>query len=271
MLDLNASAESANIMIYGDPGCGKTSLTATLPGNVLWLAGEPGFVAAARQGGTGKVRVIPDTATALAAIEWLEEGNWKRFDWIVPDGISTMGNKFLLGYAAEAFDANPARRAHRNLPDKPDYFNTQNFMKGWASRLIDLPVNTVFTCHAHHTEDRDGELRVFPGIQGKQGEVSDYISGLMHIVGYMTKKNVKEGDGFKEVRRILWQTAIDSKTDTRYIAKDQFDALGRWTDDITMTEVMDRIGLPLPDRAAATKPAAKAAPATSATATRRRR
>lgn len=267
MMDLKGDAETANVLIYGDPGCGKTSLTATLPGRVLWLAGEPGFVSAARRGGTGKVRIIPDTATANAAVQWLEDGGYKSFDWIVADGFSTMGNKFLLGYAAEAFDLNPAKRAHRNLPDKPDYYNTQNFMKGWAARMVDLPVNTLFTAHAHHTEDRDGELRVYPGIQGKSGETSDFISGLFHCVGYMVKRNIpvagKKGE-FKEVRRILWQTTVDGNTDTRYIAKDQYDSLGRYTDDLTMTEFMEKVGLPVPTAPTAT-------PATKATAARRRR
>jgi Cdc6-like AAA superfamily ATPase len=247
LIDLDASVESTNFLIYGDPGCGKTRLAATLPGRLLFLAGEPGFISAARGGAQGRVSVIPDTARMLAALDWLEGGHWKDFDWVIPDGISTMGQKFLLGYAAEAFDANPAKRAHRNLPDKPDYFNTQNFMKSMVSRLVDLPTNVLFTAHAHHTEQPDGELRVYPGIQGKNGEVSDYISGLMHVVGYMSKRVPKTGaNKGKEVRRVFWQTVIDEENNTRYIAKDQFDALGRYGDDLTMEQVIKACGIGMP-------------------------
>ena len=99
--------------------------------------------AAARLGARGKARLIPDTATATAAVSWLEDGGFLNFDRIVIDGLGTIQNKALLSYAAEAWDANPAKRTHRNLPDKPDYFNAQNFIKGWVARLIDVRRSAV--------------------------------------------------------------------------------------------------------------------------------
>lgn len=259
MFDLEGSAEFVNMLVYGDSGCGKTVLAGTAPGRKLMLAGEPGYISAARQGAQSKVRLIPDTATAIAAVNWLETGNCNKFDWIVVEGLGTMQIKFLLGYAAEAFDANPAKRAHRNLPDKPDYFNAQNFMKGWVARLIDLPCNVLFTTHAMRLEDDDGERVVYPWIQGKGYEVSNYISGLMHAVGYMAPRLRKDAAGATEqVRRILWQGTVDPKTDTRYFAKDQFDRLGKFMDDTTMPEILERIGAEeVP--AAPAKKAAKAA------------
>jgi hypothetical protein len=243
MFELNGSTEYANFLIYGDSGCGKTVLAGTLPGRVLFLAGEPGYISAARQGARGTVRIVPDTATANAAATWLEDGHAREFDWVVVDGLSTMGVKFLLGYTAEAFDRNPASRAHRNLPDKPDYFNTQNFMKGWVARLVDLPVNTLITAHVMRPENDEGDPMTWPAIQGKGHEVSNYICGLMHVVGYMeprVKKGAK-GEQPVQVRRILWRHYVDTETGTRYFAKDQFDALGTFTDDTPMPELLSRI------------------------------
>lgn len=237
LFELDGATEFKNIMVHGDSGCGKTVLAGTLPGRVLFLAGEPGYISAGRQGARGKVRLIPDTSMALAGLDWLEAGNFSKFDWVVPEGLLVMQNKFLLGYAAEAFDANPAKRAHRNLPDKPDYFNAQNFMKGFVSRLIDLPCNVLFTTHSMRPENENGETMVTPGIQGKGYEVSNYVAGLMHAVGYMSIR-VQDGE---QVRRILWQQYFDEKTDTRYIAKDQFNALPMFTDNWTMPQILQRI------------------------------
>lgn len=234
MFDLAGSTEFVNMMVYGDSGCGKTVLAGMLAalGPVLFLSAEPGYIAAANHGAKGKVRVIPDPSTAVAAASWLEDGAASRFKWIVADGIGTLQNKALLSYAAEAWDANPAKRTHRNLPDKPDYFNAQNFIKSWTARLIDLPCNILFTTHAMRPEGESGETLVYPSIQGKGYEISNYISGMMHVVGYMgirIQKPVGRGEA-RQVRRVLWQHYMDQENDTRYFAKDQFDSLGLYSD-----------------------------------------
>lgn len=232
LFDLTGATEYKNIMVYGGSGVGKTVLAGSAPGRLLFLAGEPGYISAARLGARGQARLIPDTATAVAAAAWLEDGHAAKFDWIVCDGLGTMQKKFLLGYAAEAFDANPAKRAHRNLPDKPDYFNAQNFITHWVSRLIDLPCNVLFTAHAMFPEDKaTGEQLVYPAIQGKGYEVSNYVCGLMHAVGYMSPRIKRDADGIEEqVRRILWRSVRDPDTETTFFAKDQFNALGTFTD-----------------------------------------
>lgn len=247
LFDLTGDAEHKKLMIYGDSGCGKTVLASQLPGRVLYLAGEPGYISAARQGGKGKVHAIPDTATALAALNYLEEGGWAKYDWVVPDGLSTMNNRWLLSYTAEAFDRNPASRAHRNLPDKPDYFNAQNFTKSWVSRMIDLPVNVLVTAHAMRPEDPDGDLLVYPQIQGKGYEVANAVAGLFHVVGYM-EMAIEEGTEALR-RRVLWQRYKSRKTGTTYFAKDQYDVLGLWSDirdpdnprGVTMPDVIGKI------------------------------
>lgn len=268
LFDLDGATEYKNILVFGGPGAGKTVFAGTAPGRILFLAGEPGYISAARLGARGKARLIPDTSTAVAAAAWLEDGGARQFDWVVADGIGTMQNKFLLNYAAEAYDANPAKRAHRNLPDKPDYFNAQNFMKSWVARLIDLPCNVLFTAHAMFPEDKStGEQLVYPSIQGKGYEISSYICGLMHAVGYMSPR-IRMVDGQpKEVRRIVWASTRDPNTETTVFAKDQFNALGKYTDDLNLAQVCEIIDSghqnpsETPEAAAVAAPAAKKAAA----------
>jgi hypothetical protein len=249
LIALDGTAESINILCYGDSNVGKTVLAGTCPGRVLWLCGEPGYKSAARQGAKGHVRRIADTATALAAVDWLNyKRRYEKLSWLVLDGMSTMQDRFRLAYAAEAFDANPAKRAHRNLPDKPDYFNTQNFLKAWVPQLVDMPVNLLITAHAYRTDKTEnGELLVFPGIQGKVTETANAISGLMDITAYFEKRRVRSKANpaeSREVRRLWFANPTGRQRDAdeiRYITGDKFGCMGPYMDSPTIPRMLAKI------------------------------
>lgn len=235
IISLSSVNESTNGMIYGDSNAGKTVLMGSLPGKTFWLVGEPGYKSAARQGARGLGHRIGDTATAWAAVDWLERNYEKKgIDNIVLDGLSTMEKRFRLGYAAEAFDIDPTKRQHRNLPDRPDYFNTQNFLLAWIPRLVDLPVNFFITAHAYRTDKTEnGELLVFPGIQGKVSETANSIAGLMDFTGYLEARQVRKRNSRESalVRR-LWfsQPFHAAEDDVRYVVGDKFNTLGPYID-----------------------------------------
>lgn len=243
IIRLEAASESRNLLIYGDSNAGKTWLSGTCPGRTFWLAGEPGFKSASRMGARGGVRRITDTATAWAAVDWLRENDrYTKLDWLVLDGLSTMQDNFRFNYAAEAFDINPAKRQHRNLPDKPDYFNTQNMLKAWIACLVDMPVNLLITAHAYRTEDTDAELLVFPGIQGKVSEVANSISGLVDAVGYIERRRIRSKDGqqTKIIRKLYFQDPDNGpKGDqVKYVLGDKFNCLPPVMVNPTMTEII---------------------------------
>lgn len=246
LFKLESTAESVNGLIYGDSNAGKTALLGGYPGRTFWLVCEPGYKVAARFGAQGGGRRIADSAAAWAAVEWLEERDrYKRFDAIILDGLSTMQDRFRLAYAAEAFDIDPRKRQHRNLPDKPDYFNTQNFIKSWLPRLIDMPVNFFITAHAYRTDNtEDGELLVFPGIQGKVTETANAVSGLMDFTAYYVARAVHTRDGKQVTRRRLYFDQPPRKRDeepVRYIVGDKFNCLGPYMDAPTMSEILSKI------------------------------
>src|SRR5688500_3478078 len=246
-------SEHVNLLFYGDSNAGKTVLSGTCPEKTFWLVCEPGFKAAVRsRAKRGEpphkgARRISDSATAWAAVEWLEHRKrYERLDWIVLDGLSTMQDRFRLAYAAEAFDINPEKRAHRNLPDRPDYFNTQNFLKSWIPRLVDMPVNFIITAHAYRTDKtEDGDLLVFPGIQGKVTETANAISGLMDATGYYAARRMRTKSGESKMIRRMWFDQPDEKwggEGVRYIVGDKFDCLGPYMDFPTIPKIMAKIG-----------------------------
>lgn len=237
------------MLVYGDSNAGKTTLAGGLPPKTFWLVCEPGFKSAVRwrerQGLPPHrgARRITNTAEAWAAVEWLEQKErFRQLDWLVIDGASTMQDKFRLAYTAEAFDLRPGARAHRNLPDKPDYFNTQNFMKAWFGRLVDMPVNLLVTAHAYRTDKTDdGELLVFPGFQGKVTEVANAISGLMDVTGYMEARRLTSKTGESAIKRRIYFDSPPRKRaedqEVRYIVGEKFGVLPPYLTDPTMEQI----------------------------------
>lgn len=244
--------EHVNMLVYGDSNAGKTYLAGTLPERTFWLVCEPGFKSAVRMRHARGLpphkgaRRITNTAEAWAAVEWLRyRERCRKLDWLVLDGGSTMQDRFRLAYAAEAFDINPSKRQHRNLPDRPDYFNTQNFLKSWIPSLIDLPVNLLITAHAYRTDETEnGELLVFPGFQGKVTETANAISGLMDVTGYYEARRIARKGGESRLVRRLWfesPARARGEQEVRYIVGDKFNALGKYMDFPTMPKLMGKI------------------------------
>lgn len=245
IFDLTGQAEKIKLLFYGDANCGKTRLAGTAPGKCFWLVGEPGYKSAARAGAVGKGRRISDSATAWAAVDFLEYRNrYEQLDWLILDGFTTMQDRFRIGYAQEAFDIDSSKRQHRNMPDRPDYFNTQNFVKSWIPRIVDMPVNLIITCHAYRTDRTDnGELLGFPGIQGKVTETSNAISGLMDATGYYEARRVRSREtGESRIVRRLWFESPERKNpreeEIRYVVGDKFDRLGKYVDEPTIPQLL---------------------------------
>lgn len=244
---LESASESTNLLIFGDSNAGKTRVAGTAPGKAFWLFGEPGWKSAARGGAIGNGHPIRHAAEAWAAIEWLEyRERYSRYEWLIIDGMSWVQERVRLNYAAEAFDINPTKRQHRNLPDKPDYFNTQNWVKTWVARIVDLPVNTLMTCHAWRTDETDAELMVFPGIQGKVTETANTVCGLMDAVGYLEKKRIRsrqDPSKSKIIRRLHFETPDNGPKaiDVKYMVGDKLDCLGAYIDNPTMPAIIAKI------------------------------
>jgi hypothetical protein len=90
-------------------------------------------------------------------------------------------------------------------------------------------------------DDDAGDRLVMPAFQQRDGALSNYVSGLMHCVGFMRPRMLGDGKEARKVRRILFEQKVDPNTGTVYFAKDQFNSLVPWMDDTTVPEIMSRI------------------------------
>jgi hypothetical protein len=207
------------MIVYGDPGVGKTPFAATAP-NALMLEADRGEQSAVINGSTAKKWVLEDYNDSTEAYEYLRHGGTKDFEWLILDGITMFQERGLDHIMADLVASKP----HRQLwgPDKGEYGQNMNRIAKFIRDLKDLPINLILTAHAMVSERElaDGSIvtNMMPAIQGRL--MPQKICGYVGIVGHLqtlpSKRN-KEGEYpvFSTRRRDGWY------------GKDRYSAIGR--------------------------------------------
>lgn len=233
-VDLDSFQESQNWMIHAIPGQGKTIWSTGAPNFSLWSA-EPGAISAKNYGRSGGLVRIKNWADAVECKVALLNGDFDHRSWIIIDTVSSIQQKNQNSVLDKAVADSPKRDP--DIPAIQDYLKQQNSLKRWVEQIVDYPnVNKIWLAHSLRIEDQEGGAQLIPTILGgadKGYPIAHYVMGLMNTVGYMEMRAKKDDDGkSRMVRRILWQPYENPDSGLRYLAKDHFGALGRWTDNL---------------------------------------
>lgn len=237
IIDLEDYTESINMMVYADPGVGKTVFAGSA--KTLIIATENGTVAAARQGSKAKVwNCVNDWKKVEAAYEWLFEATKEDdfpFDWIAIDTGTAMQALIVQDIVGEAADIDETR--NRDKVELQEWGEAHNRFKRYVNLFNDLPVNTLWLAQGMQVEDEEGNEFRLPEFQGKGYGISVWVAAQMHAYGYMHMVPVKNKDTgvVRRVRRIQWQAS------EKFRAKDRFDALGVSTSGKTLQQLTDMI------------------------------
>jgi hypothetical protein len=211
--DLDDYTESINILIHGDTGCGKTVMTGALP-NTLFISVEEGTISAKRSGSKAKVWRVRHWDDLVAAYEWLRDNPGHPFKWVVIDSVTAAQSRCLRAILEEAVANNPKRDP--DIPAIQDHFKWQLMIKRMVTDFNELPVNTIWLARSMNKEDPEGEDIVVPLIEGKDYQISAWVSGEVHLLAYMKKTTNKQG---KIVRKLY------TNEHKLYWCKDRYDIL----------------------------------------------
>lgn len=263
---LDAHIPSINMLVYGNSGVGKTVFGGGRGGADLVISCEKDQgVSARRQGGRGKIVVCRDYEDFMAAVEKWESGGYGDPEWTHFDSLTSIQFKLIDSILKREYGKQPERK--RDVLQLQDHLEYQNATKRLIGELCDVPRNIIFTAQDMAGETEEGDEYILPYLDGKKGGISNFVCGLMTSIGYM--KVIPRKDE-SLVRRIYWQPRPP------YFAKDWTDALGKYTDDLTLAEIWKKIQAsgpvgPRPRSATARSgptprkaPAARPAPALSA-------
>lgn len=243
------------MLMYSDPGVGKTTVLGTSP-RCLIVGADPNLQAAAFAGSTAEVWPADDWSDMYAVHEYMTGEGCKEFDWVWLDSLTLWQDKGL----DDIMKILVAEKSNRTIdrPDRGEYGMNMNRVNIWIRDMISLPVNFGITAHRTVTMTPDGDEIFGPLIAGK--DMSPKIQGWMNVVGMLKKAKNSQGE---TVRVLITDGGDDCQ------AKDGFGgALGGTMVNPTIPKIVKAIevkragaGLTSQARPVPVKVAAKAAPA----------
>jgi hypothetical protein len=240
---LAGSIEHWNILLYADPGAGKTVFSGQ-DNKVLFIAPESDGLMSAQTMGSSAERIkVKDWETLTNAYEWFEENPEEcgKYNVFAIDSISEM-QYLAKDYVLRMTEDEKRRKGQDHTKMQlQDYGIMHELVENMVRNFNDLPVNVLWTATAKKVADADENEFLVPDLQGKKDYgIALKIAALMTSYGYM-RVEVHEVDAptaedpkaKKSVKRrvIYWE---DSGT---IRGKDRSNALKPFTVNMTLQQM----------------------------------
>jgi phage nucleotide-binding protein len=198
--DVDEMSSYRNLLLYGNPGTGKTVFCATAPGKVLLLAVEAA--------GPLSLRNHPEYAKNTRVMEFksvrqlellldkMEEKPevFAEYETLVIDSFSELQQNDLDDIVKKAAASDASR--NKFLPTGPDYNINTEHMRMIGTKLERLNKNIILTCHVKEEKDEStGRLLIRPNLTPKLART---MAGKFDVVAYL---NIN-GTGDEAVRSL---------------------------------------------------------------------
>lgn len=247
------SAGKRNWLIYGPSGAGKTVLAGTAPKSLFLTVEAAGTESAKAMGSTADEWVCDSYKELVKALEYLEAGGYKEYQWVLIDSLTEMEEiawtDHLEGIGKE-FEARIQ-----------DYGIVDRKIKKLVDRFNRLPMNVLYTAQiaSNQEEDSDGDdiIKVLPKIGRQKGgwPLSNLVCGKVTLIGLLVVREGDEEEGEPEEYRRLYVHGGE-----RWTAKDRHDTFDKFIDDPNlgaMVKAVDSRQASAGPREVAEKPAKK--------------
>ena len=196
-------ANGVKVLVYGHAGAGKTTLSTTMPNPVI-ISAEGGLLSI-KDSNIPYVEVS-NMSDLRETYEWLTSDEGKKFDSVILDSLSEIGEVVLIHEKAQNKDGRAA------------YGEMATQMTALIRAFRDLPgKNVLMTAKVEKSQDETGRMMYAPSMPGaKLGQTLPYFFDLV-----LALRVEKDADG-------VAQRALMCDSDGLWMAKDRSGKLQAW-------------------------------------------
>ena len=244
-----AISEHLKILVYADPGVGKTYFLGTAdddprltPALLVDTEGGTLTIRGKKNIDVVRVRSYEDITKLIKHLRMPDHSKCSHHQWkcIMIDSLTELQKQIMQEILRMEYVKKPSRDP--DIPEMRDWGKNAERVRKVVRAFRDLQgYHIIFTLLQREIKDENTGITVVkPGLPG---QLADDIAGFIDVVGFLqiVRKEETKKEGDKTVKKVIVSRQMVVQPVTRAIAKDRSNVLGDIIENPTLPKMLDAI------------------------------